>query len=86
MSIRGYVSRLETQELKTLGTQDAPEKRRSGMEVLANYTDLEGVELVALERLYGELVLEGFISGYAYLPSSLSGLSKISVMITDIGV
>jgi hypothetical protein len=65
MSIRGYVSRLETPELKTLGTPDSPETEteRSGMEVHANYTDLEGVELVALEKLYGELVLEGFISG-----------------------
>jgi hypothetical protein len=65
MSIRGYVSRLETPELKTIGTRDSAETERRGMEVYANYTDLKGVELVALEKLYGELVLEGFISGYA---------------------
>ncbi|KAL2784937.1 hypothetical protein BJX66DRAFT_315860 [Aspergillus keveii] len=65
MSIRGYVSRLETPELKTLGTPDSTETEteRSGMEVHANYTDLEGVELVALQKLFGALVLEGFISG-----------------------
>ncbi|KAL3451133.1 hypothetical protein BJX65DRAFT_269020 [Aspergillus insuetus] len=63
MSIRGYVSRLETPELKTLGRHGTAEIERSGMEVHANYTDLEGVELAALEKLYGELVLEGFISG-----------------------
>ncbi|KAL2855227.1 hypothetical protein BJX68DRAFT_231789 [Aspergillus pseudodeflectus] len=63
MSIRGYMSRLETPELKTIGTRDSAGTERSGMEVHANYTDLKGVELVALQKLYGELVLEGFISG-----------------------
>jgi hypothetical protein len=72
MSIRGYVSRLETPELTTLGTQNNAETEQSGMEIHTNYMDLEGVELGALERLYGELVLEGFISGYGYFPSSLS--------------
>ncbi|KAL3488050.1 hypothetical protein BJX62DRAFT_212603 [Aspergillus germanicus] len=78
MSISGYVSRLETPELKTIGMPDSPETEteRSGMVVHANYTDLEGVELVALEKLYGELVLEGFISGYDLPP--ILPISRVS--------
>ncbi|KAJ0421367.1 hypothetical protein BJY00DRAFT_282596 [Aspergillus carlsbadensis] len=65
MSIRGYVSRLETPELRTIGRRDTAETETalSGMEVSANYTDLKAVNLIALEELYGGLVLEGNISG-----------------------
>ncbi|KAL6228662.1 hypothetical protein BDW75DRAFT_226512 [Aspergillus navahoensis] len=60
-SIRGHVSRFETPKLEKVGTPNAAEP--NGMEVLANYTDLQGVYLVSLRNLYGGLVLDGYISG-----------------------
>ncbi|KAL2821217.1 hypothetical protein BJX63DRAFT_259675 [Aspergillus granulosus] len=74
ISIRGHVSRLETPKLEKVGTPSAPEP--NGMEVLANYTDLQGVYLVSLKELYGGLLLDGYISGV-----NLNGMSKTDATI-----
>lgn len=62
---------LSTPNLEVLGAPEGADPR--GMEVQANYTDLSGVYLSSLARLYGELLLDGHIAGYSE-PNSHSGL------------
>ncbi|THC92442.1 hypothetical protein EYZ11_008084 [Aspergillus tanneri] len=61
-SFRGYLSSLSTPNLEVLGSPGGPDP--GGMEVQANYTDLSGVYLSSLDKLYGELLLDGHITGY----------------------
>ncbi|KAA8649461.1 uncharacterized protein ATNIH1004_002132 [Aspergillus tanneri] len=75
ISVAGYWTNLSTPNLEVLGSPGGPDP--GGMEVQANYTDLSGVYLSSLDKLYGELLLDGHITGI-----NLNGLQQTNATIT----